>query len=282
MSNVQPQISILEYFGGLSTFLDRSVRKRLGTIAIGTLAVMFAVFLVSKMAPATYTATASVRLARVDGADLMTPQATAAQMSQRSFLVRALSASDAVAGPDDRGRNLILDSFNARPNVADALTLVVTAASEKQARDALEAAVNELNKEQEKLRSALVSELSAQLALEDENIVSLTRIRESLATGDSISPSAPGDASALVLRRVWLLDLTTKNEERLAAANAGRRKLVSRMGPTKTYPASLSEDVTVVQSSPRPIRHAILAGAIALLALLVYAMIRMPGSARAH
>ncbi|WP_128926858.1 hypothetical protein [Bradyrhizobium guangxiense] len=282
MSNAQPQISILEYFGGLSTFLDRSVRKRLGMIAIGTLAVMFAVFLVSQMAPATYTATAGVRLARVDGADLMTPQATAAQMNQRMFLVRALGASGAVAGPDDRGRSLILDSFNARPNVADALTLVVTAASEKQARDALEAAVNELNKEQEKLRAPLVSELSAQLALEDENIVSLTRIRESLATSDLISPSAPGDASALVLRRVWLLDLTTKNEERLAAANAERRRLVSRMGPSKTYPASLSEDVIVVQSSPRAIRHAIFAGAIALLALLVYAMIRMPGSARAH
>jgi len=282
MSSVQPQISILDYFGGLSTFLNRSVRKQLGTIAIGTLAVMFAVFLVSQMAPATYTATAGVRLAQVDGEDLMTPQATATQMNQRSFLVRALSASDEVAGPDDRGRNLILDSFNARPNVADALTLVVTAASEKQARDALESAVNELNKEQEKLRAPLVSELSAQLALEEENIVSLTRIRESLATGDSISPSAPGDASALVLRRVWLLDLTTKNEERLAVANAERRKLVSRMGPTKTYPASLSEDVTIVQSSPRPIRHAIFAGAIALLALLVYAMIRMPGSARAH
>lgn len=282
MSNAQPQISILEYFGGLSTFLDRSIRKRLGTIAIGTLAVMFAVFLVSQMAPVAYTATVGVRLARVDGADLMTPQATATQMNQRTFLVRALDASDAVAGRDDRGRNLILDSFNARPNVADSLTLVVTAASEKQARDALEAAVKELNKEQEKLRAPLVSEISAQLALEDENIVSLTRIRESLATSDSISPSAPGDASALVLRRVWLLDLTTKNEERLAAANAERRKLVSRMGPMKTYPASLNEDVIVVQSSPRAIRHAIFAGAIALLAMLVYAMIRMPGSARAH
>ncbi|MCA1501859.1 hypothetical protein [Bradyrhizobium sp. NBAIM14] len=282
MSEAQPQISILEYFGGLSTFLDRSVRKRLSTIALGTLAVMFIVFLVSQMAPATYTATASVRLARVDGTELMTPQATAAQINQRAFLVRALDSSDAAADREDRGRKLILDSFNARPNLADSLTLVVTAASEKQARDVLEAAVNALNKEQEKLRAPLVSELSAQLALQDENIASLTRIRESLATGDSISPSAAGDASALVLRRVWLLDLTTKNEERLAAANAERRKMVSRMGPMKTYPASLSEDVIIIQSSPRPVRHAIFAGAIALLALLVYAMIRMPGSARAQ
>lgn len=282
MSEVQPRISIAEYIGGLSTFLGRSVQRRLGTIALGTLAVMFAVFLVSQMMPATYTATAGVRLARVDGADLMTPQATAALMNLRTFLARALDAAGLVAGRDDRGRNLILGSFNARPNTADTLTLVVTAASEKQADDALEAAVSQLNKEQQKLRAPLISDLDAQLALADANIASLTRIRESLATGESISPSASDDTSALALRRVWLLDLTTRNEERLAAANAERRGLASRAGPTKTYPASLNDDVVTVQLSPRPIRHAVFAGAIALLALLLYAMARMPGSARAE
>ncbi|WP_439409352.1 hypothetical protein ACNJX9_14675 [Bradyrhizobium sp. DASA03076] len=281
MSEVQPRISVAEYVGGLSTFLARSIRKRLSTIALGTLAAMFAVFLVSQMMPATYSATAGVRLARVDGADLMTPQATAIQMNLRTFLTQALDAAGPAVGRDDRGRSLILESFNARPNTADSLTLVVTAASETQARDALEAGVNQLNKEQERLRAPLVSELDAQLALADANIASLTRIRESLATSDSIAPSASGDPAALALRRLWLLDLATRNEERLAAAKVERRALASRLGPTKTYPASLSDDVTTAQSSPRPVRHAIFAGAIALLALLLYGMIRMPGPARA-
>ena len=282
MSGVRPQISLDGYVGGLSRFLSLAVRNRLSMIAIGTLAVMLAVFLVSQLASATYTATGGVRLARVDGAELMTPQATAAQMNQRMFVARALDASGAAADRNDRGRNLLLDSFTARPNAADSLTLVVTAASEKQARDALEAVVNQLNKEQEKRRAPVIEELNDQLALIDANIGSLTRIRETLATSDSISSSTPDDGSSLVLRRVWLLDLTTKNEERLAAARAERHDLVSRMGPTKTYPASLSDDdVSIAQSSPRPVRNAIFAGAIALLALLVYAMIRMPGSARA-
>jgi hypothetical protein len=281
MSELQTRLSIAEYVGGLSTFFARSVRKRLGMIALGTLAAMFAVFLVNLMLPAAYTATAGVRLARVDGSNLMTPQATATQMNLRTFLVRALDAAGSAAGGGDRGRDLILDSFNARPKTADSVTLVVTAASEKQARDALQAAVDQLNKEQEKLRAPLVSELNAQIALADANIGSLTRIRESLATSDSITPSASGDPSALALRRVWLLDLTSRNEERLAAANAERRGLASRLGPTKTYPASLSDDVMTDQLSPRPVRHAIFAGAIALLALLLYAMIRMPGPARA-
>jgi hypothetical protein len=265
----------------MSTFLGRSVQKRLSTIALGTLAVMVAVFLVSHMAPATYTTTASVRLARVDGAELRTPQATATQMNLRTFLARALDAAGVVPGRDDQDRSLILDSFSARSNAADSLALVVTAASEKLARDALEAAVSQLNKEQEKLRAPLLSELNAQLALVDANIGSLTRIRESLASGDSITPSAAGDPAALALRRVWLLDLTTRNEERLAAANAERRGLTSRIGPTKTYPASLNDDVITVQLSPRPVRHAIFAGVIAMLVLLLYAMIRMPGPARA-
>ena len=139
-----------------------------------------------------------------------------------------------------------------------------------------------MNQDQEKLRDPVLSDLNAQLALVDANVASLTRIRESLSTADLMTTSAPVDPSSLALRRVWLLDVTMRNEERLAAATAERRLLAGRIGPAKTYPAVLSEDVTITKVSPRPVRHAIFAGAIALLALLLYAMIRMPGAARAE
>jgi hypothetical protein len=277
---MQTRISAAEYAGELSTFFSRSVRQRVIVIALGTLAAMLIVFLVSQMLPATYTATAGVRLARVDGQDLMTPQATAAHMNSSTFMARALDAASPADHSNDRNRRTILDNFDARPKTSDSLTLVAAAASELQVRNALEATVRQLDKDQEKLRGPLLSEINAQIALTDANIASLTRIRESLATTDSITPSASGDPSALALRRVWLLDLTLRNEERLAAATAERRALETRIGPTMTYRASLSEDVTVVQASPRPVRHAIFAGAIALLTLLLYAMIRMPGPAR--
>ncbi len=281
MSEMRTRISIAAYVDELSTFLGRSVRTQLITIVSGTLAAMLIVFLVSQMLPATYTATTDVRLARIDGADLMTPQATAAKMNLRTFLARALDSAGPAEIRDSRGQRLILDSFNARPKTTDSLTLVVRAASEQQARNALEAAVRQLNNDQEKLRSPLLSELGAELAAADANIASLTRIRESLATTDSITPSS-GDPAALALRRVWLLDLTARNDEKLAAALAERRALAAKIGPTKTYPASLSDDdVTTDQTSPQPIRHAIFAGAIALLAMVLYAMIRMPGPARA-
>ncbi|WP_407151438.1 hypothetical protein [Bradyrhizobium sp. ORS 86] len=281
MTVLQARISVAEYFGELSTFLGRSVRMRLITILSGTLAAMLVAFFVSRMLPATYNATATVRLARLDGADLMTPQATAIHMNSRPFLLRALDATDLPESSGDRGRNLILDTFNARPETSGSLMLFATAASEQQARSAVEAAVRQLNQDQEKLRDPLLSELNGQLALADTNVASLTRIREFLATADSTAPSASGDPSSLAFRRMWLLDLTARNEEKLAAAAAERRALAARIGPTKTYPASLSEDVTITQVSPRPVRHAIFAGAIALLVLLLYAMVRMPGPARA-
>ncbi|QPF93881.1 hypothetical protein [Bradyrhizobium commune] len=281
MSERQAQISIAVYADELSTFFGRSVGRRLITIASGTLAVMLIVFLVSQMMPAIYTATATVRLARVDGQDLSTPQATAVQMNSPAFINRAMAAASAADRGDDRNRRTILDNFDARPKTSDSLTLVAAAASAEQVRNALEAAIRQLNNDQEMLRGPLLSDINAQIAVTDANIASLMRIRESLATADSITPSAPGDPSTLALRRVWLLDLTTRNEERLAIASAERRALEARIGPTKTYPASLSDDVTVVQVSPRPVRHAIFAGAIALLALLLYAMIRTPGQARA-
>ncbi|MCK1582952.1 hypothetical protein IVB03_26185 [Bradyrhizobium sp. 168] len=280
MDKTQRRISLAEYVGELSTFLGRSVRQHLIVIPLGTLAAMLVTFFLSQTVPATYSARASVRLARLDGQDLMTPQATAAHMNMRTFLTRALGTAGPADGSNQRDRSLILDSFNARPNTSDSLTLVLIATSEQQALNALGATVQQLNKDQEKLRSPLLSELEAQLALADSNVASLTRIRESLATSDSIMPSTTGDAAALALRRVWLLDLMARNEEKLAAANAELRALATRKGSTKTYPASLSEDVLIAQVSPQPVRHALFAGAIALLALLLYAMIRLPRSAR--
>ncbi|MBM7484094.1 hypothetical protein ACVWWI_002587 [Bradyrhizobium sp. USDA 3686] len=281
MSGLEMRISVVEYVGELSTFFGRSVRKRLIAILSGTLVAMLIAFLVSRMLPTTYTATADVRLARVDGADLMTPQATATHMNLRAFLIRALDAPGLAEGRADRGRGLIPDSFYARLGTSSSLTLIATAASEQQARNALEAAVRQLNQDQEKLRDPLLSELNGQLTLANTNIASLMRIRESLATTDSITPSASGDSVALAFRRVWLLDLMAKNEEKLAAATVEQRALTARIGLTKTYPASLSDDVVIVQVSPQPLRHAIFAGAIALLAMVLYAMIRMPGPARA-
>ena len=66
----------------------------------------------------------------------------------------------------------------------------------------------------------------------------------------------------------------------MAAANNDRRAHATRIGPSKTYPATLNDDALIRQISPRPARNAIFAGAIALLVLLLYAMMSGPKLAR--
>jgi hypothetical protein len=170
--------------------------------------------------------------------------------------------------------------LTARPQTSDLLLLTVDSASEQSANAALQAAVRVLNADQEKLRAPILTELNTQMAMIEANIASLMRVREALALTDSISPSASADAASFALRRVWLLDLQSRNEEKLAGATSERRGLATRLGPSKSYPATLNDDVAIRQVSPRPVRHAVFAGAIVLLALLIYTMLSRPNLVR--
>ncbi|MCK1594673.1 hypothetical protein [Bradyrhizobium sp. 164] len=282
MSSDQIRTSSGEYLGGMLVFVGRAVRPRIFAIVSVTLAVMLVVFLVDRMLPAGYVASANVRLGRVDGAEVVPVQAAALQVNSLPFKRRLVTAMNLRAENNDRDRQQILDSLSVRPQASDVFSLTVRAGTEERAREALQAAVRQLSEGQDKLRNDLLSELNAQIALVDANIANLTKIRETLASPNSLDPEVSKDAAALMLRRVWVLDLISKNEERLAAALGERRALATRIGPTKTYPTTLSEDVTIIQVSPQPTRHAMFAGAIALLAMLLYAIIRGPSAVRAR
>ncbi|MGR4931057.1 hypothetical protein ACIPUD_30250 [Bradyrhizobium sp. CAR08] len=282
MNSDRISISSRAYLGGMLVFVVQAVRPRILAIVSVTLAVMLVVFLVDRMLPVGYVASADVRLGRVDGAEVVSVQAAASQLNSLPFKERLVTAMNLRAENGDRDRQQILASLTVRPQASDVFSLTIRAGTAQRAREALQSAVRQLNDGHDKLRNELISELNAQIALVDANIANLTKIRETLASPNSLNPEVPNDAAALMLRRVWVLDLISRNEERLAAALAERRALTTRIGPTKTYPTKLSEDVTIVQVSPQPTRHAIFAGAIALLAMLLYAMIRGASAGRAR
>lgn len=272
-------VSSVKYLGGMAGFVGRAVRVRLILIVPAVLAVLLVVFLVDRMRPVVYAATGSVQLGRVDGAELMSLEASSLHMNSKSFRRRVLKGMN-LTGRDGRAGELIFDSLNARPQTTGTLLLVVRAPTEEQGRQALETAVSQLNEDQKRIRAPFLSELNSQLAVVDANIDSLRKIREALANPGSLSSETSADAASVALRRVWLLDLLAKNEERLTAAMRERLALGTRLGLTKTYPAMLDDDAIVTQYSPRPARNAMFAGAIVLLVLLLYAMVRPPASVR--
>ncbi|WBL76445.1 hypothetical protein I3J27_25890 [Bradyrhizobium xenonodulans] len=279
MRDTTTSISTVAYIGGMFSFLARSVRFRLKTVVLTTLLAAVVVFVGDWMRPVVNAAQGVMRVGRIDGADVAPMSSIVLQMNSTSFKRRAFAGADASAGGDAKSRKLILDSFEVRPATAELLTLFVGAANEQAAAEALQAAVRTLNADQEKIREPKLAEINIQVGLVDSNIASLTRVREALASPGSIAPESANDPASVMLRRVWVLDLIARNEEKLAAATNDRRALAERIGLSKTYPATLSDDVTIRQISPSPLRHAIFAAAIVLVIMLVYAMVSRPTSA---
>jgi hypothetical protein len=276
MNDSSADISSVAYVGGMLAYLGQSARARLRLIVLGTLLTMLIVFLLDRTETPVYLAEATIRLGRIDGEDVLPMPATAVLMNSMPFRRRV---ADAVAS--DKGGGPGFNGFSVRPETPELASVSVSGSSGQRATEALQLIVRTLNADQEKLRVPALSELNGQLELVDTNIASLMKVRETLASTEAATPSAPGDPVALALRRVWLLELVTRNEERLAAVVNERRALVARIGPGKSYPATLSDDVTVRQISPRPARSAVFAGALALLVLLLYAMMVKPTPARA-
>lgn len=279
MNDTSASISSVAYVGGMLAKFSRTVRPRLPLIVLGTLVAMLVVFLADRARAPLYAAEATMRLGRLDGADVMQAQSTAIHMGSAAFKRRVEDALNSSSG-GDKGPQQILDGFSVRTQTSDLLSLTAYGASERSATGALQAAVRVLNADQEKLRAPVLAEFNSQMAMIDTNVASLMKVREALASTDSIASSASTDPTSLALRRVWLLELQSRNEEKLAATANERRALAMRLGPSKTYPATLGDDLAISQVSPRPLRHALFAGTIVLLALLLYTMLSRPSLAR--
>lgn len=281
MNDTSASISSVAYVGGMLGSLGQSARARLRLIVLGTLIAMLVVFVVDRMRPAVYSADATIRLGRIDGGDVMPMAATALHMNSAPFKRRVEEAVGSAAG-GDKGGEQTFNGFSVRPETPELASVTVSGPSEQRVTEALQAILRTLNADQEKLRLPVLGELNAQLAMIDANIASLRKVRETLAATESITPPTPGDPVALALRRVWLLDLVSRNEERLANATNERLAFATRLGLSKSYPATLNDDATIRQISPRPARNAVFAGALALLVLLLYAMMTEPKPARAR
>lgn len=203
--------------------------------------------------------------------------ATVLQMNSESFKRRVAKAAGLTEGDESSGER-ISDNFSVRPETAELALLTVNAPSEHGVIELSQAIVRTLNANQQKLRVPVLDELNSQMSLIDANIASIMKVRATLASSDSIGPPTSSDPAAIALRRTWVLDLISRNEERLAAANNERRALAARLGISKTYPATLNDDLVIRQTSPRPGRNAAYAGAVALLVLVLYAMMSKPRS----
>lgn len=265
-----------QYLGGLFMYLWRTIREHLFLTVLLPLVAMAIAYVAALQLPTVYTAQGSIRIGKVDGVEAVSPTGAVSRMNSLSFKQRVVQATNS-AGDANRPAQLILGNLIARQETADTVAVSVRAATARQARDAIAAAVNLLNEEQRRTLGPLEADIKEQLAASDTTIASLVQTRDSLlALAREDSRGASGDPAFATLLRVWLSDLASRNEQRLAAAKAEQRALSARLGAWRNYPTALLDEP---YTSPgfalvRPITIAILAGAAVFLISLLGVMFR--------
>ncbi|MCK1511875.1 hypothetical protein IVB22_04710 [Bradyrhizobium sp. 190] len=271
------------YLGGLFMFLCRAIREHLFLTVLLPLVAAAIAYVAVLQLPPVYTAQGNVRIGRVDGTETMGLTGVVSRLNSPSFKLRVIEAMGLPSVDRDRAAQLIFQSLAAKQETADTLAVTVRATGAQQARDAAATAVRLLDEEQRKTREPLEADIKEQLATNDATITGLLETRDSLsALMKENGQGASIDPTSLVMRRVWLADLISRNEQRLTAAKAERHALSAKLGVWKTYPTTLLDDVFVLPGfAVRPATMALLAGGAAFMILLLGVVLRGSKAVRA-
>lgn len=278
MSAEQSLISGNGYLGGLLGFSLQAVRNYLVMVIALPLLVTALAFVIARQLPPVYGAQASIRIGRVDGTDLLSPQAAASRINSQPFRQRMLQT---IKLPREDYQSV---GVSARPETSDTIVVGARASTTQQVQRILDVTVQLLNDEQERVAGPLLSDIKEQLASNDANIASLLQARDSLSGLAKGLEAQSGDAASTSYRAVWLLDLSSRVEQRLTNARAERYALASRLGSWKTYPTAIVDGafVSSAQVSPRTMAIAGIAGVLTLLGCILFALLRHPRNIGVH
>ena len=271
-----------QYLGGLSMFLFRAIRAHLFLTVLLPLVAAAIAYVAVLQLPPVYTAQANVRIGRVDGTEATSFTGAVSRLNSLSFKQRVIEAMGLPPVDRDQTAQMIFQSLAAKQETADTLAVSVRATGAQQARDAVATAVRLLDEEQRKIREPLEADIKEQLATNDAAITGLLETRDSLsALMKESSQGASIEPTSSVLRRVWLADLISRNEQRLTAAKAERHALSAKLGVWRTYPTRLLDDVFVLPGlALRPATMALLAGGAMFMIVLLGVVLR--GSKAVH
>jgi hypothetical protein len=261
-----------QYLGGLFMFLYRAIREHLFLTGLLPLVAMAVAYIAALQLPSVYTAQGSIRMGRVDGAEATSLLGAVSRINSFPFRQRVIQAMKVAAVDGNRPGDLIFGSLTARQETTDTLAVSVRAATPDQARAAVAAAVDLLNEEQRKTLEPLEAHIKEQLATNDKIVAGLLESGESLsALAKEDLKGTLGDPVAGVMRKIWLADLVSRNEQRLVAARAERHALSARLGAWRTYPTILLDSVFVSRgfAFAKPVTIAIFAGGTVFLTFLL-------------
>jgi hypothetical protein len=266
-----------QYLGGLLMFVYRTIRANvLLTIVLPVIAMAIA-YTVAVQLPSVSAAQGTVRIGRVDGAETASLPGVVSRINSLPFKQRLIQALQLPSNSE--AARLVAGSISAKQEAIDTMNVSVRAPVSQQAANAVRAMVSLLDEEQRSIRDAFEANIKEQLAGSDATIAGLLENQDSLtALMKESSKSATDEPTSAALQKVWLSDLVSRNQQRLATAKAERNALVARLGTWRTYPTALIDDVFVSSTSvfPKPAVIALLVGCIAFAGLFISTLFRRP------
>jgi hypothetical protein len=268
-----------QYLSGLSMFLFRTIRSNLVLTVLLPLASVLIAYVAALQMPTVHTAQGSIRIGRVDGAETISPMGMVSRINSLAFKQRVVQRMNFPSAEGARPARLIFSSLVARQETPEAVGVSVQATTAQQAHDVVAVAVNLLNEDQRKTGEPLEADIKEQIATHDATIARLLETRETLsALTKEESKEVSGDPASAMLRRVWLSDLVSRNEQRLVTTRAERHALSAKLGAWRTYPTVLFDEPFVSSgfAFARPLTIATFAGAVVFLVFLIHAMLRQP------
>jgi hypothetical protein len=267
-----------QYLLGLFMFLCRTIRANLFLIVLLPLASMAIAYVAAQRLPIVYTAQASIRIGKVDGGEAISLMGAVSRINSVSFKQRVVQGMNFPAAEGAQPAQLIFGTLTAKQETAaDTVSVSVQATTARQAREIVGVAVGLLNDEQRKIWEPLETDIKEQVASYDATIAGLLETRDSLsALTREDSKATSGDSESVMLRRVWLSDLVSRNEQRLAVARSERHVLSARLGAWRTYPTALPDEPYISSgfAIARPLTIAIFAGVVVFLVFFAREMLR--------
>jgi len=264
-----------QYLGGLLMFMYQTIRTNLLLTIVLPLIAMAMAYMVAMQLPSVSAAQGTVRIGRVDGAETVSLPGVVSRINSLPFKRRLIQALQLPS--NSAAARLVAGSLSAKQEASEIMNVSARAPVAQQAADAVRATVSLLDEDQRGIRDTFEANIKEQLATNDATIAGLLENQDSLtALTKESSKSATDEPTSAALQKVWLADLVSRNQQRLAAAKAERNALVARLGTWRTYPTALTDDV-FVSSTPvflKPVVIALLVGCVAFAVLFISALFR--------
>lgn len=272
-----------QYLGGILMLLYQTIRSHFFLFVALPLIAAIITYFGALQLPTVYKAQGSIRIGKVGGEDAMSVATATSRMNSPSFKQRVVQAINFPVADGGRSAQVILRSLAAKQDPPESIAVGVNATTAEQARDVLVVTVGLLNEEQSRIWGPLEADIKEELAATDATFAGLQTIKQSLSGLMKEEPKEPSsDLASAMLQRLWLADLVSRNEQRLAAVAAERRALTAKLSASRTHSTALADDVFVSSefAIARPSTIAILAGVMVFLACLIGVLLRGRGVVR--